>query len=396
MNYKQDFPMLNKDLIYLDNAATTFKPWCVINKINEYYTEYSSNAHRGEYDISYKVDEKINESRERIKEFINAKNKEEIIFTAGTTDSLNIIINGFFSNVLGKDDEVILSKSEHASNIIPWLILKNTKKIKIKYIPLNEDGTLKIEELEYMITKKTKVISLAHITNVIGDKRDIKNITDIAKKHNIYTVVDAAQSIAHIKTDVQDIDCDFLVFSGHKMFGPTGVGILYGKYNLLNKVIPPVMGGGMNESFNDEKIVIKSLPERLEAGTQNIASIIALKDAVDYIDNVGIEYIEAYEHYLKQILVEKLKEIEYVEVYNSNTPSGIVIFNVKDKFASDVALYLNAKNICVRAGNHCVKMLKEEKEFTNTIRISMCFYNNVDEINYLADSLKDKESLYNF
>ncbi len=396
MDYKNDFQMLNKELIYFDNAATTFKPNCVINKITEYYKEYCSNAHRGEYNISYLVDDKIDQTRQRIKTFINARKKEEIIFTSGTTDSINLVVNGFFNNVLKSGDEVILSKSEHASNILPWLSLKEKIGINIKYIPLNKDGTLKIDYLENLINNNTKVISLAHITNVVGDKRDIKKIVDITKKHNIYTVIDAAQSIGHTKIDVSFLDCDFLAFSAHKMCGPTGVGVLYGKYKLLNKILPSSMGGGMNESFTDHKIILKSLPDRLEPGTQNISSIIAFKDAVDYIDNIGLRFIEEYEINLKKYLVKELSKIEYINILNKDIPSGIIIFDIKGKYVSDVALYLNTKNICLRAGNHCVKMLKEEINFSNSVRISLYFYNNKEEIDKLISALSDKYSLYNF
>lgn len=396
MDYKNDFPMLNKDIVYFDNAATTFKPSSVINKMNDYYTKYTSNAHRGEYILSYIVDEEINESREVVKKYINAKEKEEIIFTAGTTDSINLIVNGFFTNVLNKGDEVILTKSEHASNILPWLILKNKKGIKVKYIPLDEDGNISIDEYKKIINKRTKVVSLAHITNVLGDKRDIKKIIDIAKNNNIYVIVDAAQSIAHTKTDVQDLNCDFLAFSFHKMYGPTGVGVLYGKKELLSKIMPPTLGGGMNEVFNDNKIILKALPERLEAGTQNISGIIASKEAIKYIEKIGIENIEKKELELKKYLVDEMKKLDFLRIYNKNTPGAILVFNVKGKAPSDVALYLNSKKICVRAGMHCVKMLEEEKGFTDTIRISLCFYNTKEEIDYLIKVLSDKKRLYDF
>ena len=393
---RKEFPMLENDIFYFDNAATTFKPKKVIDKMVEYYTKYTSNAHRGDYFISYKTNEMLEETRENTRKFIGASKKEEIIFTSGATESLNMITNGFFRYKLKKDDEVIISKSEHASNVLPWLKLKKENKIKVKYIPLNEKNEIDIKELEKMINIKTKVISLAHITNVIGDIRDIKRIVKLAKKSGIYTVIDAAQSIGHIKTDVLDMDCDFLVFSAHKMYGPTGVGVLYGKEKLLNQFIPVNMGGGMNESFNDDAVIFKPLPYKLEAGTINIAGIIAFNEAIKFIEKLDLDVINNYEVKLKEYLVEKLKEIEYIKVYNPESKRSIVILNAKGVFASDLAMYLNSKNICVRAGNHCVKMLKEQTNFSNTVRISLALYNTKEEIDYLINVLKDKESLYNY
>lgn len=393
---REFFPMLENDIVYFDNAATTFKPKGVIDKTVEYYTKYCSNAHRGDYNISFKTNDLLEETRDHVKDFINAEKKEEIIFTSGATESLNMIVNGFFKYKLKKGDEVIISKSEHASNVLPWLKLKKENGIVIRYVPLNELSEVTIEEVEKLINKNTKVISLAHITNVVGDLRDMKEIIKLAKKNNIFTVIDAAQSIGHIKTDVRDIDVDFLAFSAHKIYGPTGVGVLYGKLKLLEKMMPTNMGGGMNESFTDDLVVFKALPERLEAGTINIAGIIAFNEALDFIDKVGIENINEHESKLKKYLISKLEEISYVDIYNKDTEASLVTINVKGVFASDLALYLNSKNICVRAGNHCVKMLKEETGISNTVRISLACYNTFEEIDYLLSVLKDKEGLYNY
>lgn len=396
MNYEDDFPMLKKDFIYFDNAATTFKPNSVINKELEYYTSYTSNVHRGDYNISFKANDEVEESRIYIKNFINAKSDKEIIFTSGTTEGLNEIVNGYFKYQLKDSDEVIISRSEHASNVLPWLKLIETNKIKIKYIPLLKNGKLNLKELKKMITSNTKVISLAYITNVIGDVRDIKKIVNLAHKNNILVVVDAAQSIAHIKTDVQDLDCDFLTFSFHKMYGPTGVGVLYAKENLLEEFIPTKLGGGMNESFNDEKIVLKTLPSRLEAGTINISGIIASKEAIKYIEKIGFENIENKEGELKKYFINKIKKYKHIKIYNKDTEASIIILKVKDVFSSDVSLYLNSKNICVRTGEHCAKMLKEENNINDTVRISFSFYNNFREIDKLVEALKDYESIKNY
>lgn len=392
----KDFPMLNKNIIYFDNAATTLKPKSVINAINDYYENYSANSHRGDYNIAFKVDDEIDLSRETVKKFINARRKEEIIFTSGATESLNMIVFGFFENILKENDEVILSKSEHASNILPWYILSLKKKIKLKFIPLDEDNKVTISNLLKTITNKTKVISLAHITNVIGDTRNIEEIIEIAHSNNIYTVVDASQSIPHIKTNVKEIDPDFLVFSGHKMCGPTGIGVLYGKYELLNKMIPFKFGGGMNESFNEEKIILESIPNRFEAGTQNISGIIGLRHAIEYIENIGLDEIHRHEMYLRNYLIKRLKEIPYIKIYNENSDSSIVLINAENVLSGDLGLYLNTKNICVRSGAHCAKMLKEESHFEDTVRISLYFYNTYEEIDELINALKSKNELYNF
>ena len=396
MNYLEDFPMLKKGIVYFDNAATTYKPKSVINSLIDYNINFTANSHRGDYNNSFKVDDEIDKTREKVKKFINADLKEEIIFTMNATDSLNMVVNGFFEHILNKDDEVILSKSEHASNILPWIMLSLKKGIKIKYIPLDEENKIKIENIKNLITNKTKVISLAYMTNVIGDKRNIKEISKLAHNNNIYMVVDGAQSIPHIKTDVKDMDCDFLAFSAHKMCGPTGVGVLYGKYELLKKMIPYKVGGGMNESYNEHSIEFETIPLRFEAGTPNINGIIAFRHAIEYIENIGLENIERSEKYLRKYLVRELSKIPYIDVLNPNSDGSIVLIKVKDKFAGDVGLYLNSKGICVRSGKHCVKMLKDESGFDDTVRISLYFYNTYEEIDYLIYCLKDKENLYNF
>ena len=394
---RDDFPLLKDNkIVYFDNAATTLKPVQVINKINEYYLKYPANIHRGDYYMSFKASDEYDSARTVVKDFINANRKEEIIFTSGTTDSINLVINGFFSNILKSGDEILLSKSEHASNIMPWLILQMKKGIIIKYIPLDEDYKINIYTLKKMINKNTKVISLAGITNVIGDIRDIKTICDIARKNNIYTLIDGAQLVPHKKIDVQKINCDFLCFSGHKMCAPTGIGILYGKYELLDKIIPVNYGGGMNESYSEKNVYLKKLPDRLEAGTPNIEGVIGLKESIFYLNKIGFDKIENYEKKLRTYLIKRLNEIPYVQIYNPNSESGIVIININFMNTSDAGLYLNKKRICIRSGNHCTKMLKDELEIDNTIRISLYFYNTLEEIDYLIDVLKNKEEMLNF
>ncbi len=394
MNYKEDFPMLNTDIIYFDNGATTLKPKCVIEAMDDYYCNYSSNAHRGDYKISIKASSELEKVREKVRNFINADMSDEIIFTQGSTESLNMIINGYFKNKLTEDDEVLITKSEHASNILPWFELENEINIKVKYISLTEDHTVTIDNVINCITDKTKVISLAQVTNVIGDVRPLKEIIKYAHEHGILVVVDAAQSVGHINVDVKDLDADFLAFSAHKMLGPTGVGILYGKYELLNELKPINYGGGMNVSFaSPDKIEYKELPYRLEPGTQNIAGIIGFGRAIDYINKIGIDNIEEYCINLKEYLVNKLKNINNVKMYNADIEGSTLTFNINNIFAQDTAIYLDKYNICVRSGSHCAKKLEDELSIKNTVRISLYFYNTKEEIDKLVKALDNDKIL---
>ena len=391
---RDDFPILKEDIIYFDSGATALKPQCVIDEITKYYSLYSANAHRGDYDISYKVDEKIAETRNLVKNFINAKNVEEIIFTYGATDSLNMVADGFFRLYLDEGDEILITKSEHASNVLPWFRLAKDIGCHIRYIDLDNDSYVTLENVKRAITKNTKVIALAEITNVIGDKRPIREIAKLAHENNAFLVVDGAQSVPHIPVDVTDLDVDFLAFSGHKMMGPTGVGVLYGKRELLEKLVPTRLGGGMNESFdNEDEVYLKELPERLEAGTINIAGIIGLGAAIKYLDNIKMENIETRERFLRKYLIDELVKIPHIDILNLESDSGIVSFNVDGIFCQDVAYYLNKYNICVRAGNHCAKMLKDQVKVTNSIRVSLYYYNTESEIDELVSLLKSKDKI---
>lgn len=394
MNVLKDFPMLNKDIIYFDNGATTFKPYCVIEAMNKYYTDYCANAHRGDYDISLKVDMAYENTRDKVQKFINARYREEIIFTSGATDSLNMIVNGFFDNIIEEGDEIIISDSEHASNVLPWFSLAKRRGAVIKYVPLDNVFHVTLEAVKRTISPKTKVIALAEITNVVGDIRPIKEICEFAHQNNIFVVVDGAQSVPHKRCDVQENDADFLVFSAHKMCGPTGVGVLYGKKELLENLVPVNLGGGMNESFdNENEVYLKELPTRLEAGTPNIAGVIGLGAAIDYLDEIGMENIFCHELALKKYLVEGLSKIPFIDIINDECDSGILAFNVDGIFPQDVAIYLNKYNICVRAGNHCAKILKKAVGVRNTVRVSLYFYNTKEEIDTLIELLSDRDKI---
>lgn len=391
--HRDDFPMIKDDLIYLDNGATTFKPKCVLEAMNDYYENYSANAHRGDYSISYKVDVAYENARVKVAKFINAE-IDEVVFTSGATESLNVIATGFFGNLLEEGDEIIISDAEHASNVLPWFRLANKLGAVIKYVPLDANLHVTLENIKSVVTPRSKVISLAGITNVVGDVRPVKEICKFAHQNNMFVVCDGAQSVPHTKTDVKDLDVDFLAFSGHKMCGPTGVGVLYGKKELLESVEPLSLGGGMNESFDSEKeIYLKELPQRLEAGTPNIAGVIGLGAAVDYLDKIGMDTISIYEQKLKKYMMDKLEKIPYIQIVNEEADSGIVAFNVEGIFSQDVAYYLNKYNICVRAGNHCAKILKKTIGVKNTIRVSLYFYNTKEEIDALVELLSDKDKI---
>ena len=391
---REDFPILKNDLIYLDNGATTLKPKQVIDSVVDYYENYSANAHRGDYDISLKVDNEYESVRKKVKDFINCESDKEIIFTSGATDSINRVAEQFMKKHLTKDDEVLITKAEHASNILPWVRLSDEIGIKVKYIEL-DNHLVTVEKVKEAITSRTKVISLAGVTNVFGDVRPITEIGKLCKENNIYFVVDGAQSVPHIKTDVKEANIDFLAFSAHKMLGPTGVGVLYGKYNLLEEMDPTNVGGGMNATFDSEgNYELKSIPTRFEAGTPNIAGVIGLGRAIDYINEIGVENITKHERELKKYFLERAREIPNLIIYNKDIESGTIAFNLEDVFAQDTAIYLNNYHICVRAGNHCAKILKEDIEVKNTCRISFYLYNTKEEIDQVIEVLKNSKDIF--
>lgn len=394
MEIRKDFPILNKDIIYLDSCATTLKPIDVINEVKDYYENYSANAHRGDYDISKIVDEKYEDVRKKVADFINA-DSNNIVFTSGTTHSLNLAIKGYLQNILSKDDIVLTTKSEHASLLLPLYDTSKEIESKVEYMPLEDDLSLSIDSVRKCIKKNVKAIVISHITNVLGDIRPIKEIIELAHKNNIIVIIDAAQSVPHTKIDVKDLDVDFLCFSSHKMLGPTGVGVLYGKSNLLENTKPLLLGGGMNAYFDSlMNIEYKDIPHRFEAGTQNIEGVLGFGKAIDYINKIGIENINKHEIELKEYLIEKLSKLDNITIYNKNFKNGIVTFNVDKVFAQDVAIYLNKKNICIRVGNHCAKVLNEVLGVKNTCRASIYIYNTKEDIDKLVDALDNKNILF--
>lgn len=389
---RRDFPMLKqtmqgKPLIYLDNAATTFKPQCVIDAVTNYYTKFNANCHRGDYDLSHDVDVAYEGVRSKVGKFINCLDKE-VVFTSGASASLNIVANGV-GQWLKEGDEILLNEAEHASNILPWFMVAQATGAVIKYIPLTKEGRLTVENLKNTITNKTKVVSLAHVTNVLAYTIDVKSICKVAHEYGALVVVDGAQSIAHIEVDVKDLDCDFYCFSAHKMLGPTGVGVLYGKYDLLEKMNPLMMGGGMNSRFYScGSYSLHHAPSKFEAGTPNIEGVIGFGAAIDYLSKIGMKNIHEYEYNLKQYAVNKLKEIPNIVIYNETNESGVITFNNTNVFAQDLATHFNSYGIAVRAGQHCAKILMDHLGTVATVRASISFYNTLEEIDKFIEVCK--------
>ena len=386
---REDFLIYRQNIIYLDNAATTLKPKILGEATSDYYNNYSANINRGDYDLSFKVAELYEGTRKLIGRFLGADEKE-IVFTNNATDALNKIVMGFFEERLHEGDEVLLTKSEHASNVLPWFELAKRKGIVIKYAPLDENLRLTLDNLKDSITPRTKVISIAHITNVVGDIRPIKEITALAHDNNIIVVCDGAQSVPHMKVNVHDLGVDFLVFSAHKMCGPTALGILYGKMEYLKMFKPIIVGGGMNASYDsDGTVEYNDIPYYFEAGTPNIAEVIAFGRIIEYLENIGMDKINLYINELKEYAIKELKTVPSIILYNEDSDTGIITLNMKDIFAQDLAIYLNKYNICVRAGAHCSKLLKDDLGVKNTCRISLYFYNTKQEIDILVSTLKN-------
>ena len=388
----KDFPILNKTmqnhrLVYLDNAATTFKPTAVLDSIKDYYENYCANTHRGDYDIAHIADVKYDEARQIVADFIGA-DKSEVVFTAGASMSLNMIAYGY-AKFLQSGDEILITEAEHASNVLPWFTIAKEKGCIVRYIPLTKEGRLTIENVKKAMTDKVKVIAVAQVTNVLGFTVDIKSIAKIAHEHGAILVCDGAQSIPHFKVDVKDLDCDFLAFSGHKMCGPTGIGVMYGKFNLLKGMEPLMSGGGMNARFNMcGEVSLLLPPAKFEAGTQNIEGAIGLASAIKYLESIGMDNIENHEKELRKYAVSKLKQLDNVILYNENAESGIITFNIKDVFAQDAATYFNSKGICVRSGQHCAKILIDFLGTVATVRASIYFYNTFEDIDALVEACK--------
>ena len=386
---RKDFPMLkNNPKVFLDNASTTYKPQSVIDAVVHYYTFESVNVGRADYMLAYKTHEKLENIRKQVANFINA-NTGEIIFTSGASGSLNLVANAYGRQFLKKGDIILTSKSEHASNILPWFKVAQATGAHIEYVKLNHDGALTIDNFKQAMSNKVKIVALAAVTNVLGNVIPIKEITKIAHQYGAIVVVDGAQSVPHTVTDIKDSGIDFLAFSAHKMLGPTGVGVLYGKYDLLEKMDTYYEGGGSNSRYDiDGNITYKKPPYKFEAGTQPIEGIIGFGKAIEYIEAIGMENIFEYEQYLLKYMLNELNKLDNIIVYNPQADSGIVALNVKGIFSQDVSTYLDNKGVMVRSGHHCSKIIEDVIGAPDTVRISLYFYNNKNDIDKLIEVLK--------
>ena len=391
---RNDFPILNskvrgKDLVYLDNGATAQKPTMVIDAINTYYKDYNSNIHRGVHHLSQVATTAYEEAREKLRDFINAPKLEEVIFTKGTTDSINIVASCFGRNSLNKGDEVIISAMEHHSNIVPWQMICDEREAVLKVIPINNNGELLMEEYKKLLSDKTKLVAVIHISNTLGTINPVKEIIDLAHQKGALVLLDGAQAVPHIKVDVQDLDCDFYTFSGHKMFGPTGVGILYGKSEYLNDM-PPYQGGGdMIKEVTFEKTTYNCLPHKFEAGTPNIVGGIGLGVAVDYMQEVGIDLMHKREEELLTYATEKILKVEGVRIIGeAEHKASVLSFVVEGLHPFDVGTLLDQLGIAVRTGHHCTQPLMSFFEIPGTIRASFAFYNTKEEVDQLISGLE--------
>lgn len=397
---RKDFPILNnvvygKPLVYLDNGATTQKPLSVIEKISDGYLHHNANVHRGVHFLSQDATELHEGARTRVQRFINAKESAEIIFTRGTTESINLVANSFGEAFLADGDEVIVSDMEHHSNIVSWQLLQSRKNITIKHVKLNDRQELDLEHFRSLFSERTKIVSIAHVSNVLGTINPIKDIIAFSHTKNVPVLVDAAQSIPHIKVDVQDLDCDFLVFSGHKIYGPTGVGVLFGKREWLDKM-PPYQGGGeMIQTVSFEKTTFNELPYKFEAGTPDFISTVGLAAALDYVDSIGMDNIAAYEKELLDYCTEQFKQIPGMRIFgNAREKSAVMSFLVGDIHHYDMGMLLDKLGIAVRTGHHCAEPLMQSLGIQGTVRASFSFYNTKEEIDVLVAGIKRVSKMF--
>lgn len=398
---RKQFPILDqkvngKQLVYFDSAATSQKPIQVIETLERYYKEYNSNVHRGVHTLGTKATDAYEGAREKVRKFINAKSMEEIIFTRGTTTALNTVAASYGLENVKEGDEIVISYMEHHSNIIPWQQVAKKTGATLKYLPLQPDGTISIEDARQTITPNTKIVSIMYVSNVLGTINPVKEIGAIAHENSAIMVVDGAQSTPHMKVDVQDLNCDFYALSAHKMCGPTGIGVLYGKKELLNNMEPIEFGGEMIDFVDLQESTWKELPWKFEAGTPIIGNAIGLGAAIDFLEEIGLDNIEKHEHELAQYALERLSEVDGVTIYGPKHRAGLVTFNIEDVHPHDVATVLDVEGIAVRAGHHCAQPLMKWLKASSTARASFYLYNTKEEIDTFVESLiKTKEYFTN-
>ena len=397
-NIKKDFLLLeNENITYLDSGATTQKPIQVIKAVEEFYQKYNANPHRGAYSLSVEATEQYENTRTKIAKFINAKHREEIIFSKNATESLNLIAYSYGLDNLKKDDEVVISIMEHHSNLVPWQKMTKQTGSKLNYMYINENYEITDEEIENKITDKTKIVGITHVSNVLGTINNVKKIIKYAHKKGAVVIVDASQSIPHMKIDVQDLDADFLVFSGHKMLAPLGIGVLYGKREILNKMTPFLMGGDMIEYVYEQDTTFAPLPNKFEAGTQNVEGVIGLGAAIDYIENLGYDKIQEIEHEVISYARQELSKLDYLTLYtttNEKNHSSVISFNIKGVHPHDVASILDSEGVCVRSGNHCAQPLMRFLGIDSTCRASFYIYNTKDDVDKLVKALDKAYNMF--
>ena len=398
MNYKDDFPILkNRDIAYLDSGATTQKPIQVIKTLEEFYEKYNANPHRGAYTLSIEATKIYENTRTKIAKFINAKHREEIIFSKNATESLNLIAYSYGMDNLKKDDEVVISIMEHHSNLVPWQKVTKATGSKLNYMYIDDNFELSDEEIESKITDKTKIVGITQISNVLGTINNVKKIIKYAHKRGAIVIVDASQSIPHMKIDVQDLDADFLVFSGHKMLAPLGIGVLYGKREILNKMEPFLMGGDMIEYVYEQSTTFAPLPNKFEAGTQNVEGVVGLGAAIDYIENLGYDKIQEIEKEVVSYARQELSKLDYLTLYmtpNKEKHSSVISFNIKGVHPHDVASILDSEGVCVRSGNHCAQPLMRFLGIDSTCRASFYFYNTKEDVDKLVKALNKAYNMF--
>ena len=397
---REDFPILSrtvygKPLIYLDNAATTQKPRCVVEAITEEYYSVNANVHRGVHFLSQQATELHEASRETVRSFINARSTAEIIFTRGTTESINLIASSFTDSQMEAGDEIIISTMEHHSNIVPWQLQAERKGIKLKVIPMNDRGEVLLDEYTKLFTERTKLVSITHMSNVLGTINPVKEMIATAHAHNVPVLVDGAQAVPHMKVDVQELGADFYAFSGHKIYGPTGVGVLYGREEWLDR-LPPYQGGGeMIQNVSFEKTTFNSLPFKFEAGTPDYVGTTALARALDYVSSIGIEAIAAHEHELTQYAMKRMKEIEGLRIFGeSEQKGGVISFLVKDIHHFDMGTLLDRLGIAVRTGHHCAEPLMRRLGIEGTVRASFALYNTFEEVDHLVEGINRVSKMF--
>ena len=390
---REEFPILDQkingeDLIYLDNAASTQKPKAVINAIKDYYENDHSNVHRGVHTLSVRATEAYENARVKVTEFLNSPNNHQIIFTKGTTDSINLIATSITS-LINENDEILITAMEHHSNIVPWQELCKRTGAVLKIIPINENGEILIDDYKDMVSAKTKLISVVHLSNTLGTINPIEDIIKIAKSHDVITVIDGAQAAGHLPIDVQQLDCDFYLFSGHKIFGPTGIGVLYGKEEILNRIDPYQYGGEMILKVTFEETTYNSLPHKFEAGTPNIAGAVGIGASIDFINSLDRDLCHEYEMSLHDYALNQLEKIDGIRIIGkSSHKSAIISFVIDGMHPHDIGTIINQKGIAVRTGHHCTMPLMDFYEIPGTVRASFSIYNNHSEIDKLIDAIK--------